>query len=423
VADAAETVVCGLCRDCDAALLAGSVACARCASRRLVFHPKLFALCVAHVDCDAFFASVEKRDRPELADRPVIVGGGVRGVVTAACYVARLYGVRSAMPMFKALKACPEAVVIRPDFQKYVAAARQVRTLMQRLTPLVQTLSIDEAALDLRGTEALHGAAPAAVLSRFARDVERKVGITVSIGLANNRLAAKIAAGRDKPRGFCVLGDEAASLLATETVRLLPGVGAALARRLAGHGILTLGDLQALSDAAARRKLGEDGPALVRRARLQDDRLVDPGRESKSISAETTFAADVSESHELERHLWHCAEKVSRRLREAGLATSGVTLKLKTDRFAVRTRSRRLLRPTNLPDTLFEAGRGLLAREADGTRYRLIGLGTQSLADAQEADAPDLADPDSLRRPARQAAIEAVRRRFGEQAIGRGRGR
>ncbi len=413
----------GLCRDCDALLPAGRACCDRCGSRRLVFHAELLALSVAHVDCDAFFASVEKRDRPELADRPVIVGGGVRGVVTAACYVARIYGVRSAMPMFRALKACPEAVVIRPDFAKYVAAARQVREKMRRLTPLVQTLSIDEAALDLRGTEALHGAPPAAVLTRFAREVERDVGITVSIGLAGNRLAAKIAAGRDKPRGFCVLGAEAAAALAAESVRLLPGVGAALARRLSARGILTLGDLQALSDASARKKLGDDGPALVRRARLEDDRLVDPGRETKSISAETTFNTDLGETRELERHLWRCAEKVSRRLREAGLAASGITLKLKTDRFAVRTRSRRFSQPTNLPDTLFEAGRALLAREADGTRYRLIGLGAQPLAAADEADHPDLADPDSLRRPARQEAIEAVRRRFGDQAIARGRGR
>jgi len=198
-----------------------------CGSRRIVRHPELHTLGIAHVDCDAFFASVEKRDRPELAGRPVLVGGGVRGVVTAACYVARLSGVRSAWPMFKALKACPDAVVIRPDFAKYAAAARHIRTLMAELTPLMQPLSIDEAVLDLRGTEALHAASPATTLARFARRVEQEVGITVSIGLAPNRLLSKLAAGRDKPRGFAVLGSEAARILAREPVRLLPGIGPA----------------------------------------------------------------------------------------------------------------------------------------------------------------------------------------------------
>jgi DNA polymerase-4 len=410
-----------LCRDCDALAPGALECCSACASRRLVRHPELATLAIAHVDCDAFFASVEKRDRPDLADRPVLVGGGVRGVVTAACYVARLRGVRSAMPMFKALRACPDAVVIRPDFQKYVAAARQVRGLMQRLTPLVQPLSIDEAALDLSGTQALHGMAPAAVLARLARDVEREVGITVSIGLARNRLGAKLAAGRDKPRGFAVLGGDAAAVLAGESVRLLPGIGPAQARRLEARGMARLGQLQALDDRQARRLLGEDGPSLVRRARIEDDRLVVPARDSKSISAETTFDSDVADVAGLERHLWRCAEKVAKRLREQGLAAGGVTLKLKTHSFALRTRARRLAQPTRLPDTLFEAARVMLAREADGTRFRLIGLGAGPLSMA-EPDSPDLADPDSLRRPARQAAIEALRARFGEAAIGRGRG-
>ena len=203
-----------LCRDCGAVLADAAQACPACAGMRIVRHPELLTLAIAHVDCDAFYASVEKRDRPELAGRPVIVGGGTRGVVSASCYIARMNGVRSAMPMFKALAACPDAVVIPPDFAKYSEAARQIRALMARLTPLVQPLSIDEAVLDLTGTEALHGASPASVLARFARDVEAQVGVTISIGLAPNRLLAKIAAGRDKPRGFAVIGSEARQLLA-----------------------------------------------------------------------------------------------------------------------------------------------------------------------------------------------------------------
>jgi DNA polymerase-4 len=410
-----------LCRDC-CADPGDAPVCPVCGGHRVVRHLELTSLHIAHVDCDAFYASVEKRDRPELAARPVIVGGGVRGVVSAACYVARIHGVRSAMPMFKALKACPDAVVIRPDFAKYVAASRQIRALMAGLTPLVQPLSIDEAVLDMAGTEALHRAPAAAVLARFALAVERQVGVTVSIGLAPNRLLAKIAAGRDKPRGFCVIGSEARALLAGEPVRLLPGVGPALARRLESLGITRLGHLQALDESDALRRLGEDGPSLVRRARGEDARAVDPGRETKSVSAETTFDSDLASAKELERHLWRLAEKLARRLREADLAAAGVVLKLKTAAFASRSRTQRLPGPTRLPDALFEAARALLAREIDGTAYRLIGIGAQPLAPGDAADLPDLADPNRPRRAAAQAAIDTLRARFGLAAIGRGRG-
>ena len=411
-----------LCRDCGTE--AGDAAvCPGCGGGRIVRHPELFSLHIAHIDCDAFFASVEKRDRPELAARPVIVGGGgARGVVAAACYVARIYGVHSAMPMFKALKACPDAVVIKPDFAKYAAASRQIRTMMERLTPLVQPLSIDEAVLDLAGTEALHGAPPAVVLARFAAAVEREVGITVSVGLAANRLLAKIAAGRDKPRGFCVIGAEAPALLAPEPVRLLPGVGPVLARKMAAMGVTRLGHLQVLDDRMARARFGDDGPALVRRARGEDASPVDPARETKSISAETTFPVDVTDRAGLERELWRMTEKVAHRLREEKFAAGGVVLKLKTAGFVLRTRAHHLDFPTVLPDLLFEAARAMLAREADGTAFRLIGIGAQPLLPGDLADQPDLADPRSPRRRAAQEAIEALRERFGAKAVIRGRG-
>ncbi|MBV9656224.1 MAG: DNA polymerase IV [Acetobacteraceae bacterium] len=413
-----------LCRDCLAIAETGADGerCPSCGGVRTLAHPELLALAIAHVDCDAFYASVEKRDRPELLSRPVIVGGGVRGVVTAACYVARVSGVRSAMPMFKALKACPEAVVIRPDFAKYVAASRQIRRLMERLTPLVQPLSIDEAVLDLTGTEALHGAPPAAVLAGFAGTVEREVGVTVSVGLAPNRLLAKIAAERSKPRGFGVIGRaEAAGLLAREPVGVLPGIGPALARRLGALGLTHLGQLGALTPAEARRKLGDDGPSLARRARGEDDRPVDPGRDAKSISAETTFDTDLSRPADLERHLWRMAEKLARRLKEKEFAAGGVVLKLKTAAFATRTRAMRLSGPTVLPDRLFAAARTLLAREATGTAFRLIGIGAASLCPIADADRGDLADTDTPRRAAAQAAVDSLRSRFGEDAVTKGR--
>ncbi len=392
-----------------------------CARPHRLEHPELFALSVAHVDADAFFAAVEKRRRPELAGRPVIVGGGTRGVVSTACYIARLSGVGSAMPMFKALKLCPDAVVLRPDFAAYSAVAAEMRRLMLALTPAVQPLSIDEAALDLAGTEAVHGAPPAAVLAGFARQVEASLGVTVSIGLARNRMLAKIAASLDKPRGFAVLGSEAASLLAPHPVTLLPGVGPAQARRLAALGITRIGQLQGLRPAEARRRLGEDGPALVARAEGEDARRVDPRREAKSVSAETTFAQDLSDPTALEAQLWPLAEKLARRLRETELAASGVVLKLKTARFALRTRQARLAQPTVLPDLLFAAGAALLAREADGTAFRLIGLGAAGLAPLAQADQPSLADPDLPRLVARQKAIDGLRERFGVGAIKKGR--
>ncbi len=410
----------GLCRDCFASTAAA--ACRACGSLRIVRHPELFSLSVAHIDCDAFFASVEKRDRPELAARPVLVGGGTRGVVTAACYVARMYGCRSAMPMFKALKACPDAVVIRPDFAKYAAASRAIRVLMQRLSPLVQPLSIDEAVVDLSGTEALHGEPPAAVLARFARRVEAEVGLTVSIGLAPNRLLAKLAAGLDKPRGFAVLGSDAAVTLADWPVRRLPGIGPALERRLTGLGITHLGQLQALDDVRARARLGDDGPSLARRARGEDARVVHTDHDTKSISAETTFDADLATLTELERPLWHLSEKLARRLRDKQFAAGGVVLKLKTARFASRTRAARLPGATALPDVLFAAARGLLLKEADGTAFRLIGIGATPLLPGGDADRGDLADPGAARRVAAQAAVDALRARFGDGVIGKGRG-
>jgi DNA polymerase-4 len=410
-----------LCRDCDHRAEADFTRCPACGSRRVVAHAELFTLAVAHVDCDAFYASVEKRDRPELLTRPVIVGGGRRGVVAAACYVARTRGVRSAMPMFKALAACPDAVVIKPDMAKYVAAARQVRELMESLTPLVQPLSIDEAVLDLSGTETLHRAPPAVVLARFCRAVEQQVGITVSIGLARNRLLAKLAAERDKPRGFAVLGADAAAWLAGQPVTLLPGVGPALAKKLAGAGFTRLGQLATLDPREAARRFGEDGPALAARARGEDARRVDPARETKSVSAETTFDADLRALAELETPLWRLCEKLGRRLAEKGLAAGGVVLKLKTAGFETRTRTTRLARPTRLPEVLFNAARPMLAKEATGTAFRLIGIGAQPLAPGEQADLPDLADPDAAKRLTKWQAVEKLRARFGADAVISGR--
>jgi DNA polymerase-4 len=327
------------------------------------------------------------------------------------------------MPMFKALAACPDAVVLRPNMAKYAAEGARIRAMMQALTPLVEPMSIDEAVLDLSGTEALHRAPPAAVLAEFARRVEREMGVTISVGLAANRLLAKIAAGRDKPRGFAVIGRaEAAGLLAGEPVRLLPGVGAAMAAKLHAAGFTRLGQLAALDARDAARRFGEEGPSLAARARGEDNRPVVPGRETKSISAETTFETDMTTQAELEVVLWRLCEKLARRLAAKDFSAGGVVLKLKTAGFASRTRAARLAAPSLVPDILFAAARNLLAREVDGTAFRLLGIGASPLMPAGDADQPDLADPDAERRRARWAAMESLRQRFGEDAVRRGRG-
>ena len=407
------------CRDCDQ--ITAVSPCQSCGSVRIIRHPQLLTLAIGHVDCDAFFAAVEKRDHPEWRDLPVIVGGGARGVVSTCCYVARLYGVRSAMPMFKARQLCPQAIVVPPDMRKYAAVSRQIRAMMEALTPLVQMQSVDEAVLDLTGTQSLHQAPPAIVLNRLARRVEAELGITISIGLAPNRLLAKLAAERGKPRGFFVFGAEAPGLLAPAPVRILPGIGPAQAKRLAAMGITTIGQLAALDGHAALR-LGDEGPALAARARGEDTRPVNPERETKSISAETTFATDLRDSAALEAELWRLCEKLGRRLAAAHQAAGGLVLKLKTDQFQSRTRSQRLPNPTQLPETMFEHARALLARETGGTAFRLIGIGAAPLADAALADKGDLADSTAPRRRARQTAIDSLRARFGQDAVKRGRG-
>jgi len=385
--------VTALCRDC--AALADTLPpdgrCAQCGSPRLAAHGELADLSLAHLDCDAFYASVEKRDRPELLDRPVIVGGGTRGVVLACCYVARLSGIRSAMPMFKALKACPDAVVIPPDMAKYRAVGRQVRELMLTTTPLVQPLSIDEAFLDLAGTERVHGGPPARTLALLARRIEREIGVTVSIGLSYNKFLAKIASDLDKPRGFAVLGrGDALDFLAAKPVGLIWGVGAALEQKLAGDGITTIAELRQRGERELIARYGAIGRRLARFARGEDDRAVDPDAPTKSISVETTFARDIAAFEALAKQLAPLCDSLARRLARSGHAAASVTLKLKTGNFRVLSRSRRLADPTQRSDTLYRAALPLLREAADGTAFRLIGIGADRLAEPALADPPDL---------------------------------
>ncbi|MBM3608220.1 MAG: DNA polymerase IV [Alphaproteobacteria bacterium] len=411
-----------LCRDC---LQTGdsppSNRCPHCASPRILRHGELDDLAIAHIDCDAFYAAVEKRDNPALRDKPVIVGGGRRGVVSTCCYIARINGVRSAMPMFKALNLCPDAIVIRPDMAKYAAVGRQVRDLMLELTPQVEPLSIDEAFLDLAGTRELHRASPALTLARFARRVETELGITVSAGLSYCKFLAKIASDLDKPRGFAVIGKgEARTFLASKPVGLIWGVGKVAQERLQRDGFATIGDIQAREESDLMRLYGAEGQRLWRLARGEDTRRVSPDRDMKSVSAETTFDRDISDPQELTRTLLLLAEKVSARMKAKGVAGSTVTLKLKTADFAIRTRARALPEPTQLATRIFDTARELLLRETTGTKFRLIGVGLSSLGEPESADQGDLVNTGVKRARQTEQAIDALRAKFGQGAVVRG---
>ncbi len=408
-----------LCRDC---FHHGAFErrCPACGSPRIVAHAELDSLSIAHMDCDAFYASVEKRDRPELRDVPVIVGGGRRGVVTTCCYIARINGVRSAMPMFKAIKACPQAVIIKPDFAKYRTESRRIMAMMADLTPLVQPLSLDEAWMDLSGTQRLHGATPAETLARLQTRIEAEVGITVSIGLAANKFLAKIASDLDKPRGFSVIGAEAQAFLAPKPVGILPGVGPAMVSSLESSNFVTVGDIARadIKDLAAR--FGPNGLRLHALAHGRDTRVVNPDQIRKSISAETTFNEDLRGQADLEAQLPWLAEKVGRQARAGNVAGRVVTLKLRGADFKIITRRKTLPVPTQTTRSILAIGKELLAAElkSGGTHrsWRLIGVGITDLIEPQDVE-DDFFGGDERRTLAGEKTADAIRARFGATAL------
>jgi DNA polymerase IV len=409
-----------LCRDCFTLTEQTVSRCPACHSPRLVSHPELTRLTLAHMDCDAFYASVEKRDAPELRDLPVIVGGGKRGVVTTCCYIARVYGVRSAMPMFTARKLCPQAVIVPPNFTKYRAASKLIHEKLARLTPLIQPLSLDEAWIDLAGCERLNGAPAAVVLARLQAEIEREIGITVSVGLAANKFLAKIASDLDKPRGFSVIGaGEAKAFLAPKPVSILPGVGPAFAKAMEQAGFRTVGDLAKAEPRDLAQRWNAYGLRLSQLAQGLDNRQVNPSEVRKTISAENTFFDDLTEIEALEDELWPLCERVAHTARAAGVAGRVVTLKLKTKDFRLITRRRTLAIPTQTSRTLFTVARELLAIEARGAPYRLIGAGLSDFVDA--ADGLDLFAEEERRERRGEAAVDALRERFGKGAVMTGR--
>ncbi|MEP5779354.1 MAG: DNA polymerase IV [Hyphomicrobiales bacterium] len=414
-----------ICRDCQSWQAPPTNAkrrrCRSCASPRLLAHKELQELTIAHIDCDSFYAAVEKRDNPDLIDKPVIIGGGRRGVVSTACYIARIHGVHSAQPMFKALDACPNAVVIRPNMEKYVRVGRQIREQMMTLTPLVEPISIDEAFLDLSGTQRLHGHSPAETLVQFCRHIEDTIGISISIGLSFNKFLAKIASDLEKPRGFSVIGrEEALSFLKDKPVGMIWGVGKAMKAKLASDGIATIGQLQTMNEADLARNYGAIGIKLARLARAHDTRIVSTDSKTKSISSETTFDSDIADLTLLTKKLRALSDKVSKQLKTKEYSGHTIVLKLKTADFKTRTRNRKIHDPTQLADRIFRTGLDLLKRETDGTKFRLLGIGVSDLYPAEAADPDDLIDLQSMKRAQAERAMDDVRDKFGQKAVNLG---
>lgn len=389
----------------------------------MLAHPELFDLSIAHMDCDAFYASVEKRDNPALADKPVIIGGGRRGVVSTACYVARIRGVRSAMPMFQALRLCPDAVVIRPRMTVYADVSRQIRAMMAELTPALEPLSLDEAFLDLGGTRRLHGAPPAVMLAGLVRRMKTELGLTGSIGLSHNKFLAKVASDLDKPRGFSVIGRaETADFLHDKPVGLIWGIGPAAQATLERAGIRTIADLLRWDHDELLRRFGSMGARLFQLARGEDPRRVSADAPMKSISNETTFFEDTSDPDILDGHLWRMAEKVSSRAKARGLAGRVVTLKLKRTDHQLLSRRQALREPTQMADVLYRTARALFDQLAPHRPYRLLGCGLSDLCpDTRAGLSGDLLDPQAGRRAQAERAADAIRARFGPDSIVKGR--
>lgn len=411
-----------LCRDCLTSIPFAKI-CKNCGSRRVLSHPELFDLNIAHMDCDAFYASVEKRDNPDIRDKPVIIGGGKRGVVSTACYIARIHGVHSAMPMFKALKACPDAVVVPPRMAAYVDVSKQIRSMMDQLTPIVEPLSLDEAFLDLSGTQKLHGDPPAILMARLVKRMEVELGISGSIGLSHNKFLAKIASDLDKPRGFSVIGAaETLDFLAPLPIKKIWGVGRVGQDRLEKDGIRIFSDLRRRDRKDLIDRYGNMGDQLWHLSRGEDTRQVSARPTVKSISKETTFTQDIADIDLLDGHLWRLSEQVSDRAKATDQSGLVVTLKVKKSNFQGLTRRITLREPTQMADRIYDQSRRMLNDVMDQAPFRLIGCGISNLGSAEGADLyNDLLEEDAKIRGKSERATDEIRKKFGKDAIRKGR--
>ncbi|MFK5997290.1 MAG: DNA polymerase IV [Rhodobacterales bacterium] len=411
-----------MCRDCFA-IFDAAPRCTVCRGPRVLVHPELTSLSIAHMDCDAFYASVEKRDNPAIRDMPVIIGGGRRGVVSTACYIARIKGVHSAMPMFKALKLCPEAVVIKPRMDVYVEVSKQIRAFMAELTPAVEPLSLDEAFLDLTGTEKLHGVSPAVMMGRLVKRMEDELGLSGSVGLSHNKFLAKLASDLDKPKGFSVIGKaETETFLAPLPIKKIWGAGKVTQAALIKDGIRTFADLRRRDRKVLVDRFGTMGDRLWHLSRGLDYRHVNASAPVKSISKETTFDEDTNDPDLLDGHIWRLAEQVAERAKAKDKMGCVVTLKVKQSNHKNLTRRITLSDPTQVADVIYTQAKPLLKSVMDKAPFRLIGVGISKLSQVGAVHSMgNLLDPDAEKRAEVERASDKIKKKFGKAAILKGR--
>jgi|TARA_B100000035_G_scaffold3929_1_gene3519 DNA polymerase-4 len=411
-----------VCRECFKTFNEKKEFCNKCYSANLISNNEIENLNIAHVDCDAFYAAIEKRDNPKYKNFPIIIGGGKRGVVATACYIARTRGVKSAMPMYRALKLCPDAIIIKPNMQKYKKASKVINNLMKEITPLVEPLSLDEAFLDLSGTSRLHKKIPAVLLAELSKKIQKKVGISVSIGLSYNKFLAKICSDIDKPRGFSIINRlEAQSFLKDKPVEVIWGVGNTLKSKLNNDGIRTIGQIREMDCSELIIKYGSIGSHIHKLSNAEDVREIKPYRKVKSISHETTFEKDTNDEVFLKKILWSLCEKVSDRAKEKGLGGSTINLKIKTKDFKLISRSITIEEPTQIAEIIFQTSKLLLFREIKKNKFRLLGVGLSNLKDSEICDLYDLINTNSNKEKNIEFAIDAIRNRYGVNLIKKGR--
>ena len=379
-----------LCRDC--AHIVENIAphaqyCLECHGKRLITHQEITSLNIAHIDSDSFYAAIEKRDNPALASQPVIVGGRHRGVVAAACYIARIYGIRSAMPIALALKKCPHAVIIPPNMAKYRQVSYEMRKIFMVISDIVEPLSFDEAYLDLQHCYKDKGNYAAALLAYIANKIEYDIGITVSIGLSYNKFLAKLASDMDKPRGFFVIGQhDAKPLLATMPVNKLWGVGAVLAQKLRAQGYYHIGDIQQADAKKLQHKFGKIGAQLWQFAHGEDNRNISSSRDMKSISTEITLDDDTDDDKTIKDIIRQQAHEITNRMMRYDVGAYQFTLKFKKSDFTLITRSHTSDQPTINPEKITDIGYYLYQQMPIGQTIRLIGFGAHHFIDQQQCD-------------------------------------
>jgi DNA polymerase-4 len=411
-----------LCRDCFATLY-GEKRCPKCHSPRILYHKELFCLNIAHVDCDAFYASIEKSMNEELVDKPLIVGGGSRGIVTTCCYIARISGVKSAMPVYIAKKLCPRAIIVPPRMSLYRKISRLIYSKMTRLTPKVETIALDEAYLDLSGTKQLHGKTPAELLVELAKEIENEVNLSISIGLSENRFLAKLASSLNKPRAFTVIGkEEKHDFIRNLPVTSIPGVGPKLSKKLKKNSIEKISQLVALGQNRLEKQYGTYGKTLWNFARGEDSKIVEPNSIRKSISKEITFEADLKKETDLKRALWLLSEKVSDELKSKRICGRTITLKLKRSDFKVVSMSYTADQPFKMAEELYQSSLALLVKKLFLAPFRLLGLSISRLIiDEEDGGFEKSFDTTYIKIKKTELAMDKIRSKFGKKSIIKGR--